>query len=89
MKHYKQQDVPATTTKVLDRTTCDLCGDDITNHPHNIDEVEITRREGSHYPGTGSGETTRVDMCGQCFEGKLAPWLISQGAVVTTEEYDF
>ena len=89
MKHTKTVDVPATTRVVVERTTCDLCGQEIKSKRFGVDEVEILRREGTSYPEGGSGTECAVDMCGDCFEKKLVPWLESQGAKVLRTEWDW
>lgn len=89
MKHTKTEHVPASTREVVTHTTCDLCGQQIKPKIGNADEVEVKHRTGSAYPEGGSGEETSVDLCGDCFDGRLVPWLESQGAKPTTREWEF
>jgi hypothetical protein len=89
MKHYKTVQVPAKESKVLYKTTCDLCGGEITSACYDAEEVEIRHRTGSNYPEGGSGEEVEVDMCGTCFDSKLVPWLREQGANPEPEEWDW
>ncbi len=89
MKHYKTVEVPETTEQVLERTTCDLCGGEISEGSYEVNEVEIRHKTGNCYPETGFGEEVRVDMCGECFTEKLTPWLVAQGVKVTEVEWDY
>lgn len=87
MKHMKTVEVPATTKEVVDRVTCDLCGAVINVRGYDVDEVEVRHKTGSNYPEGGSGDETSVDMCGECFDEKLVPWLRSQGVEPRTEDW--
>jgi hypothetical protein len=87
MKHIKNVEVPAHTRKVVDFVTCDLCGGVIKTYRYEVDEVEIMHRTGDEFPEGGSGEETTVDMCGECFDTKLLPWLLEQGAKPETKEW--
>lgn len=89
MKHMKTIQIPAKTEKVVEKITCDLCGKEISDTQFKIDDVEICHESGSSYPEGGSGTRIAVDMCGDCFNGKLMPWLKSQGAEPRTEEWDW
>ncbi len=86
MKHLKTLQIPATTKDVVEFITCDLCGEKIATHIYEVDEVIVNHRYGESYPEAGFGKETNVDLCGQCFEEKLIPWLRSQG-VKPNEEY--
>lgn len=77
------------TRDVVDRTTCDLCGDAIVEAAYVINETTIERRLGTGYPEGGDVETVSVDMCVLCFDTKLVPWLKSQGATPLITEFDF
>ena len=89
MKHTRLIDVPATTKTVVSRVTCDLCGKRVeTQDRYEIDEVTISHKTGSSYPEGGSGEIASVDMCSDCFNEKLVPWLKTQGAAIQTEDWD-
>jgi hypothetical protein len=101
MKHMKTVDVPATTKTIVDRVTCDLCGRGLDEHyrgnarlsSYYDDEVEIKqvfrRRRGTNYPECGSGTEDEVDICGECWETKLIPWLKSQGVEPQTRDWDW
>ena len=90
MKHMRTEQVPATTREVEDHVTCDMCGSEIKKDGnYEVDEVEISHRVGYNYPECGYGETTIVDLCGNCFDGKLVPWLSSQGAEARTKDWDY
>ena len=92
MKIEKEKKVPARTEAVLDHIVCDLCG---AKSDHNGDwvrrpsvaEVTVEFKEGANYGSDGVDlKTTIVDICPECFKGKLLPWLESQGAKSRVEE---
>jgi hypothetical protein len=90
MKHMKTVPVPATEREVVDFVTCDLCKKRIRSKSRgDAEEIEVRHRTGLAYPDGGSGEETLVDLCAACFDGKLLPWLRSQGAEPQTREWDF
>lgn len=81
---------------------CDLCGrkaegrgwDSSTwgsgyDHKEVEIEVKIKKQEGEHYPEGSSGTEWLIDMCPECFQKKLVPWMISQGAKIEEKDYDF
>lgn len=88
MKHMKTTQVPAREKLVLDKVTCDLCGDVIDVKLPKVDEVVVRHRVGKYYPPGGCGEETSVDMCCKCFEEKLVPWLRSQGAEPRIDDWE-
>ena len=87
MRHVKTVKVPSKKMEVLDKVTCDLCGEQIEHERGYIDEVEVCYRSGTSYPEGGYGDIVEVDMCSQCFEDKLVPWLREQGAEPRTTEW--
>ena len=89
MKHYKEIKIPAKTEMHIYKTTCDMCGRDIKRDAYDAEEVEIKHRTGEVYPEGGSGEVTSIDMCGECFEKKLVPWLKSNGVEIRTKEWSW
>jgi len=102
MKYMKTVEVPAkpaTTKEVVDKVLCDLCGKDVNRDlvgasSYEFDEVtveiEVKRREGENYPEGGSGTETIIDVCPECFRGKLVPWVESHGhAKIETKDWDW
>lgn len=90
MKHMKTITVPAHSKEVIDYVTCDLCGEKIINRSdYSLDEVEVRHKSGVAYPDGGHGDEVEVDVCGKCFDTKLVPWLISQGAKIQSREWDY
>lgn len=89
MKHFEEETIPAKTIKSLTKTTCDMCGQEITEGMYEVDEVEIRHKTGTNYPEGGYGEEVEVDMCGICFDEKLIPWLKSEGVKVTSRGWDW
>lgn len=89
MKQYKTVHVPASDNEVLDKTLCDLCGTEIAPGCYDAEDVDITHRSGHSYPEGGSGKETTIDMCGECFEEKLVPWVIEQGGRPTVRDWDY
>jgi hypothetical protein len=89
MKHYEKTIIPQQVKEVLASTTCDLCKEKIeTKECWAIQDVEIQCRTGMSYPEGGFGECTEVDLCPDCFNSKLLPWLRSQGAEPHQREWD-
>ena len=89
MQHKEMVEVPATSREVVVKVTCDLCKKEIKEEGYQVNEVTITHRTGDNYPEMGSGEEASVDMCGECFELKLTPWLKSQGAEPLVAEWEW
>lgn len=98
MRKYEER-VHTSKSQVLVELTCDLCGakaknrDDWGSGHYERDEVDVevrVRREKSEtYGGEGTQCITFVDLCPNCFEEKLVPWLKSQGATIQTKENDW
>jgi hypothetical protein len=89
MRYMRVEKVPATTRQVVDRVTCDLCGDVIRKKMYSAEEVKVNHRIGNSYPEGGSGTDTSFDICGKCFDERLVPWLQSQGANPRIEDWDW
>lgn len=99
MKTVEVPAKPATTKEVVDKVLCDLCGCDVnrdwngmSSYEFNEVEVEITvkHKDGANYPEGGSGTETIIDVCPECFRGKLVPWVESYGhAKIETEDWDW
>lgn len=69
-------------TKVKLVIKCDICGKSSHlwgEHPWSIAESEIKLHTGEGHPGGSCGDDVTVDLCPVCFEGKLLPWLKTQG----------
>lgn len=70
--------------------TCDLCGCDMRNQAKNSYEVKestVEVRDGNEYPEDCFGTTYTVDVCVNCMQTVVFPWLIEQGASVREEDY--
>lgn len=91
MKVYKDKAIPAKTESVLDHLSCDMCGSriNIGLSGFKVDEVEISHETGQSYPEGGMGDRVIVDLCGDCFDSRLIPWLKTQGVKPTKEELDY
>ena len=89
MRHMKKVTIPGRIEDRINFVTCDLCGKKIEEKTYVVDEVEVRHKIGSSYPDGGSGEETIVDLCGDCFDTKLIPWLSSQGVKPQTNEWDW
>lgn len=82
--------VPATTREIVDRTICDLCGQEIKPAGnYEVSEIEVSHKSGNAYPEGGSGDFLSFDLCPKCFDEKLVPWLRSQGAVREVQAWDW
>ena len=95
MKHYEDVPVPATTRRQCVKRTCDLCGKegnkwgcwkDAAGFGEPESTVEL--RTGHQYPEGGTGTKWEIDICPECFENKLVPWVRSRGADIQLEEWN-
>lgn len=89
MKHIQTRKVPERIETFTEKTTCDLCHKEIEYHHFDLDEVTIKYRSGSNYPEGGCGTEQTVDVCPECWKSKLVPWFTSQGAAVSSENWDW
>jgi hypothetical protein len=91
MKIYKTVNVPASTYKSIDKTICDVCGKDVDSGLdfYQKSEVDISYECGEIYPEGGNTKVTSFDLCGECFEKKLVPFLKLLGANPTVEDRDY
>src|SRR5688500_4648892 len=100
MRTYVTRTVPATTRQEIASVKCDICGraaKDAENWSgesrYDIDgttvEMKVTRDKGTSFPDGGQRTSTRFDICPQCFEQVLVPFLESKGAKPTVDEVDW
>jgi hypothetical protein len=93
MKYFVEIKVPETIRKVQQYIECDLCKKHHTNNwkesIYDDVEVEICLRIGRSYPDGGSGENISFDICPDCFNTKLIPWMKSQGVEPEMKEWDW
>ena len=98
MKIFKMVDVPATQRAVLVKRSCDLCGKESNSADWSSSlyivaeteiEITISQKEGHQYPEGGSGTNYEIDLCPDCFTKKLVPWLISEGAQIKQENWEW
>ena len=98
-KVYKQKVVTKKQSYRV-KTVCDLCGRESpgtgwTSELFEIDETElkvrtcVRRKKGSNYLDGGWGTEIEVDICPDCFKGKLVPWLKSQGVEIEEREWEW
>lgn len=97
MRKFETYTETAERTRLVE-TTCDLCGAlakrgnwESSSYEVNEVEVEVTvrQKDGYTYPEGGSGTEIVVDICPECFKGKLVPFLRSEGAKIEEQEWDF
>ena len=101
MKQYEKRISEPREYDYLICRTCDLCGlksnraseSEWNGFSYGVDETQVEivvrQKEGSNYPEGGSGTKYDVDLCPKCFKEKLVPWLISQGARIKEEVWDW
>lgn len=82
----KTVEVPAR-TETRAEYTCDLCGELIVPKRGGGEEVEVTHTTGD-YGRESSLVYEQFDMCGECFQGKLIPWMASQGVKPHVRSWD-
>lgn len=90
MRHKETHEEKKTIT-VIDRSyeTCDLCQKIIIYKAYSAEEAVVELTTGERYPEGGGGRKFFVDICRECFEEKLIPWLQSQGVMIQEEEWDY
>jgi len=89
MKHYRTKIIPAKETRVVDKTTCDICKESIEAGGFFRDDVEISREWGDAFPECGNGHKIEFDICGECFNSQLVPWMETKGAETIETEWDY
>jgi len=90
MKHMKIVDIPATSKEVVEFVTCDICKEKIAScRSFAVEEIEVRHKTGTNYPGGGNGTEVSFDICCKCFDHKIIPFLVSQGAEPRTREWDW
>lgn len=83
------------TFEVIVARICDMCGLKVPGpdwahvNSYDVKETTVLMRTGYNCPDGGSGTKTNIDLCPECFEKKLIPWLQSQGVQIRPEEWDW
>ena len=83
---------PERTVSVECGVICDICKKESskfggwTFDNFGVEECTVNMRRGSNYPEGSCVTTTSFDICSDCFEDKLIPWLESHGATARKEE---
>ena len=85
MKVYEEKHIPARVDKYMKCVTCDYCGkqgkygwySSRYNHDETKIEVTIKHEAGHHYPEGSTGQRFATDMCPDCFNQKLIPFVLS------------
>lgn len=105
MRQYEEKIVPPkpqTTQQVFKIGSCDICGkeakstegiDDCLNwsksHLYESNTVQIFNERKTNYPGSGSSDKNWFEICPDCFDTKVKPFLESLGAKQYNTEYDW
>lgn len=73
------------TRKIVTGEVCDMCGSEYWSRSGiSVNEATVELRRGNSFIGGGFNiDVTTVDLCVPCFEGKLLPWLATQGVKPT------
>lgn len=91
----KKVDVPAHTRIETDYVECELCKSRTSDESnwggeaYRVNEVRVRLRGGTSFPEGGTITETIVDLCPECFETKLLPWIRSHGGTERQREIDF
>jgi hypothetical protein len=81
MRVTKTVTIPIYTREVTDYKVCDICHNIIEEvGGYDVDEVILQYRNGSSYPAGSFGETESFDICPDCFNDKIKPFIISFGS---------
>lgn len=91
-KHFEIRKVESE-RRVLAGVTCDICGrkatsDDWSEESYGVDEIRIERRHGQQFPEGDFTVLSSFDLCPDCWENKLLPWMQEQGATPSDVDYD-
>jgi hypothetical protein len=89
MRRYEKKTYPAQTRDELVEQTCDLCGRTLKTKDYEVREAEIRVKVGERYPDGGTVVEREVDICLECVEEKVFPFLKSLGAKVYEEKINF
>lgn len=104
MKHYEEIVVPPkpqTTQKKFKSGSCDICGketkreDDIedtlnwSKGTYQSNMVQIFHETKTNYPDGGGSEKEYFEICPDCFDNKVKPFLESLGAKLYNSENDW
>lgn len=90
MEHKKTEIIPVREREVVDYVTCDICGIRIqSTGMYEVDEVTISRNVGTCYPEGSGGERTEYDVCGECFQSKLMPFIEGFTGNRRVEDYGY
>lgn len=95
MKHYETVTSPPREIRVEDGLSCDICGrrsrrsGNWADNDFDVRETEVCFSTGYRYPEGGVVTYHEVDLCPDCFEDKLIPWLHSQGAEIQERETEY
>lgn len=105
MIEYKDKIIPAVPEKidkVFSKASCDICGKvseendydgiDWKNNQECYEHtfVTISKENKTLYPNNdGNSETSYFEICDDCFDNKVRPFLESLGAKMYTKERDW
>ena len=75
-------------------TVCDLCGarntgDDWNPRPYDTADTTVQWEYGTCFPDGGDKTVVSFDLCPECFDRRLIPWLREQGAEPRVVETDW
>jgi hypothetical protein len=77
--------------KVIDKTFCDICGNEFTKPHHttgDIEEIIIRHRRGEEYPEGGYGDMLDMDVCPACMNKIIVPFLKSVAKRIEYVEWE-
>jgi len=90
MRHYEDRIIPQRTEKHTVKVTCDICGNETgKTGQYEKNEVTVEHQEGTTYPEGSNIDITSFDICPECWETKLIPYLESLGAKKLTRNINW
>jgi hypothetical protein len=89
MEHHKTITIPERQSTVFDYKTCDLCKKKIEEEYGEKSEVTMLYSNGYHYPEGGGGTEQIFDVCPDCWNDKIVPFMEGQGALFRIREWDY
>lgn len=80
-EHVERKWKPAEEIEIVTHISCDICGATVGGEGRfDVNDVTIERETGEEYPDCAvDKKSVYYDVCGKCFDEKVAPFLVGIG----------
>ena len=79
-EHVEKKWRPAEEQTIVTHVSCDICGAKVGGKTRfDVDVVRVQRETGDEYPEGARKKRVDYDVCGKCFDEKVAPFLVGLG----------